>query len=257
MSINQNAASWYKSNFAIAVPALAFSCGYIYEWGRFAYLKIPAQMIDLPVTRMIASGIALISISLIALAGWSRLRSFLRSKNKLVRYIGGGAALYAIAAMPLLLVTQSPYSLINFFAWSLPALFTYTAWAQAENVQVAPATGDAGVPDTEAMSDLAFMSIMGVITALNIFSAGYIIESVQIRRTCISDVSKTLVAEVQSNRVLVKEVKKDGTLLPWVQINRSDDNLKVVQCLTALPPMFRIFGVTEEAKRELQPQRPD
>ncbi|MCP3038742.1 hypothetical protein K6X12_06005 [Xanthomonas euvesicatoria pv. allii] len=238
---------WYKKNFALAVPALAFSCGYIYEWGRFAYLKIPAEMIDLPVTRMIASGIVLSGCFLLAAAGFSRLRNFFLSKRNIVRYIGASALLYMIFAMPFMVLTFKEKGPMVWLLWLVPAMLAFTAWSQIED--------EGSTSNSGSISDFGFLSVTAIFVAANIFSLGYIVESAQIRRSCLEDKKRTLIVEVQSARLLIKEVEKNGVMRSWVLINRSDEDVKIVQCLVTLPAVIKIFKSGEKEKIDMQPPR--
>ncbi|MBO9858601.1 hypothetical protein [Xanthomonas sp. A1809] len=248
MENNKKNEVWFKKNFALAVPALAFSCGYIYEWGRFSYLKIPAEMIDLPVTRLIASGIALVTTFLFAAAGLARLNKFFASKQRIVRYIGVTVLLYMAVAMPFMVLTHRQQGPMVWLLWSVPGWFALTAWFQGSH-QGNPSNDEVpAVNEESSLTEFGMIAFLGVLTAINIFSLGYIIESVQIRRSCVEDKKRTLVVEVQSGRLLIKEVEKKGIMRDWVIVNRSDDAVKIFQCQTQLKPVIKIFNAADEVQ---------
>ncbi|RYF50093.1 MAG: hypothetical protein EOO38_06465 [Cytophagaceae bacterium] len=246
---------WYKKNFALALPALAFSCGYVYELGRFNLLKIPAEMIDLPLTRMIASGIALISVFLLALAGWAHLIKWLNSKNRLVRYVGGGALLYTLSLLPIMALMYGRTDVFKYWALSAPAICTLMLWGYSKGSRSNENINEGLFKESSFVAEVAWIAVATMIAAVNIFSIGYVVEGAQITRTCIKDSKRTLITEFQSNRVLIKEIKRDGALGLGVEVDRSDSKIRTVQCLTSLDRTLKIFDRAETEKKTLQPQR--
>jgi len=78
-----------KEGYILALaPAIGLFCINRYEAGRFSYLDIPSELIDLPVTRLISGGtaIAVLAVVLAYFLRWSG--AFLRVKSGWREFVG-------------------------------------------------------------------------------------------------------------------------------------------------------------------------
>lgn len=221
----KEAARWtLKEGYILALaPAIGLFCINRYEAGRFSYLDIPSELIDLPVTRLISGGtaIAVLAVVVAYFLRWAGV--FLRAKSGWREFVGTFLLFFALLGIPQLLQATTPNALI--WAFLIPLCFA-----------MGGPSGSSEPSKTPQMSDLTGFLLLSGIVAWLLYSFGFFAERVSRERMCVAGTANAFVAGFYGDRAIVKRVDpKTRRLLSGVDLVDLGSQFKVQSCLMDLP----------------------
>lgn len=237
----------WKEGYVLALaPAVGLFCVNRYEAGRFAYLGIPTELIDLPVSRLIAGGTAIVVFGAILFACLRSARTLFLAESGWKRFMGSFVLFFMLVALPILMVSTT----LNPVAWGL-MLTTSLALATADTPKKEPdAVGDEPTEqakDTSSLAGFAFMSLL--LTAL-IYGFGFFAERTSIERMCLPDRPNAFVAGFYGDRAIVKHIEpKTGRVLPEVQLLEMGGALALSSCKLSVRGMPSFLDKAYSEKR--------
>ena len=217
---------WKKETYVAAIaPGIGLLGVYAYESGRYRFLMVPSELIDLPVNRLLmgGGGLAVLFTALLALVAF--MSRWMTSKTRFGRSL--------------------PIYLSAFIVFGLPSLFHSTTWSTVVASMLFPFFLALGMdPDTTEKAEpadrpklppwvpnvlwLAFMSLMG---AWLVSGFGYFSERTLDVRLCSGD---QLVAGVRSDQWILKPFDpKSGQISETTRLMPME-NTSVVPCRPSL-----------------------
>lgn len=250
------------------VPALGLACVHVYEMGRFSFLGIPFQLIDLPVTRLIAGGTAItIFVAMtIGFIQWSQRR--LWGKSGFRRFLSVFATCFVLVGLPQLLQVTTR----NGFVWAvllpLALAMSYISSEETPKTATLIAEADSSEVDSknrksearkqkpnedkqtppETPNAVAFLILAGLI-AWSIFSMGFFSERLTSDRMCIEGSKVSFVAGFHADRAIVKTIEsKTKKLEPSVVLLDLGPGLKVGACELSVRGMPSVFDQSFNTK---------
>lgn len=230
----------------VLAPVIGFSSIYFYEAGRLFFLRIPLDLIDLSVTRLIAGGAVLTLISTALFLALSQASDFLSSKAKWIRILGLTLLLGVMIFMPATVLLNRVGGSAT---WALCALLLPLLTAGERPRQDNHDHGSFFIARF-----FPFIFIVLVIS-INFFSAGYIVEGSQLKRNCINQPGPDLVVELQSNRLLIKEVSKKGVIVPGIEVRPADEKFRLIECVSNIPVVISVFKLAETEVNRIERAR--
>ena len=187
---------WKKEAYVAAIAPGAGILGvYTYELGRYRFLKVPSELIDLPVNRLLSGGAAIAVLFTILLAAIAFLSRWMTLKTKLGRFLSVFLLALLIFGLPSMLQSTSWSS----FLVSLLFPF-FLALGMDPDASEKPIAGNQSklLPWVPNALWLAFMSVMG---AWLVSGFGYFSERTLNARLCLEG---QLVAGVRSDQWILK-----------------------------------------------------
>ncbi|MDQ8051058.1 hypothetical protein [Luteibacter sp.] len=241
--MSRETSSWsLKEGYILALaPAIGLFCVSQYESGRFAYLGVPAEFMDLPVTRLIGGGTAIVVFGAILFACIVKARAFLGSKSGWRRIVGSFILAFVLFGLPPLLLASSRNVVIWSFLIPLGLAFSGS-------------TDDSTDQKKESKSsEIMALLLFGGLLAWMVFAIGFFIEKGSAYRLCIPNAQDRFVASFYGDRAIVKRINlATRQVLPGIELVELGDRFQVETCefpIIGMPsPMDRAFPPTKDAQ---------
>lgn len=92
--------TWREGYVLALAPAIGLFCVNRYEAGRFAYLGLPSELIDLPISRLISGGTAVVLLDIGLLFSVLHIRNLLNAESGWRRWVGSALLLVVMFGVP-------------------------------------------------------------------------------------------------------------------------------------------------------------
>jgi hypothetical protein len=239
----------FREAYVLALaPAVGLFCVNRYEAGRFAYLGIPTEFIDLPITRLIAGGTAIVVLGamLFVMVRSAVLR--IRSKSGLARFVGGFLLAFALLGIPQLLMAST----IPGFVWSFLLPLCMVAAVTGDSKK--PKKDEADVSLLDGPGIMFFLGLVGLL-AWMIFSFGFFLERGSADRLCLRGEPDAFVAAFYGERAIVKHVDgQSRRLKPGIELRDIGERIRLETCsmkVIGMPGFFdRAFAENIERAKQ-------
>lgn len=210
-----------SEGYALALlPAFAFFCVQRYEAGRFGYLGVPTEFIDLTILRLIGGGTALLVFAVVLYAALRWGREFLAAKTGWRRFVG-----YLLISLVLFGIPQyMQASTRNALIWATILTLCFALSASSGDERSDEVKGEG------RLEPLGFLFFVGMVAVL-IYSLGFFVERMSINRLCLTDEPSAFVVAMNGESAVLKRVKVGGgELLPGVSLQKLGDETHFQEC---------------------------
>lgn len=215
-----------KEAYALALaPAVGLFCVDRYEAGRFYYLQIPSELVDLPLPRLIAGGTALTLLALLFFVFVNSARNNLTAKSGFKRFFGAFFLFFPLFGLPLLFMAGTSSAVL----WSLALPVVAAGVASNE-----PASKRYESKSGFELGPIFFLSLLLVWL---LYSFGYFVERQTSNRLCFAGDKASFVANVYGDRAIIKRINPAShVLLPEVEIRDISSLPALTKCQFKLTP---------------------
>lgn len=235
---------WKRESYIVAAaPALAFLGVYIYEWGRYRYLKTPTLLIDLPIDRLLMGGTAIALLVSFVAAGVAWLIDQAKKRSMMARIVPSFLATFLLFGLPVLM-------------WSVSWLGVVIAVAGVIGMTFCRAVTRDSSDESDAENQKNELSwtdrIMGFVWmvgfgALSLAGLGFQSERLSKDQTC---VDHGLVVAVRGDRALVKPYSMPLRELTDAVLLVPLDGLSMAPCTAPITGDRTLgIGASERAKK--------
>lgn len=219
ISVGESIKKKFNDAYLLALaPALGLFCADRYEAGRYSYLDVPADLIDLPVTRLISIGTAIAVLAVLLFFFFNAARKILIAKSGWRGFSGTFLLFAVLLGLPLAMVASTP----NAFAWAFLIPLSF-ALAEGSSNKKEPA-------EQNSISDYVGLFCLCLVLSWYLYSFGYFVERNTVHRMCITGVDNKIIVGFFGERAVVKSIDSQGNLGKAVELISLDTTNNVIAC---------------------------
>ncbi|WP_146096850.1 hypothetical protein [Xanthomonas arboricola] len=221
---------------AVATP-LTFLGVYAYESGRYRYLKVPSDLIDLPVNRLLMGGAAIAFLFTMLIAAMAWIRQKLIGQSRFSAFFSYFSVAFLLFGLPSL-----------FYSTTLPEVglslivslaFAYSGYIEKDKPDPAGESGEnkEGAQPIKNSGwyihtpDMLFSGFLLLLSCWTVSGFGYLNERMTGRRSC---AQKMIVAGTIGDNLILKSFsEKTGIISKSVKLHPME-NAEIYECSPVL-----------------------
>lgn len=234
-----------RETFLLALtPALGVFCLYRYEAGRYLFLGIDSDLIDLPMSRVVLAATALILIAVLWVFLASVIRDLFNQQGRFKKYrsfLGTFLLWFLMFGWSLFMLDPTALGLgRSLFACLLLSGVGLDSPSSKSSAAVAER------PEKSSFrGDLVGFTIMSLLFMLLVYSAGYYLERMSLQRTCIASRPNSFIVGRSGDGFLIKKYDpKLHALEEGFSIEPLDRGLNLATCHTGSLIGFEVMKPT-------------
>lgn len=228
-----DSSSDHKHQYALAaVPLVAYFCMLTFEQGRYDFLGVPREFVELPPQRIAQLGASTVLLLILLSAVVFFVYHLTSSNNKVVSHLAK-SFFYALFFVPLAYIATS-----NFWSVCVAVLISlFSPWAYASDGNAREARTDGRRAAKDIAEEMVVFLVLAVFFVGIFFGFGKISQRSDTTYNILTgDPSKIVVGSYNDNIIIKSYDLKTGKLQPGVSLISNDQRLDI--SITRVGPLI-------------------